>query len=312
MGSMTVSRRNVFVHSERLENTNSALWKDYFPTTIKPIALHVENEALKIKDPIACGLLTLQLAHGPRHRACDAMLDIVENYLRRCLEIDKPFNPLLTSLLILGSRKRDRKLAPQVEDRAIDALNRYLSGNEGVDDPKAAAVVSLLTTVSNSDHLAAKAQEQLRNSIADYLYRQDLEKVALAVFGASPFLKSTDIENSIKLITVESGTSKINSVVSLSYCLLAAHFARHLFAQETKTIIENITPNLMTVLSKLSCCLPANYVDAHDTQEVDIQNEMWTILRKCALALIALHQVGVVDLGRCSSNFIAVEERHVS
>ncbi len=244
----------------------------------------------------------MQLAHGSSSHVTDAMLAVMEESLHsEGMASNTRDATLLSSLLLLAKRKRGDELPPRTENAVTDVLASYLRGDRVTEYPGPAALLSLLTTVVPSDSLAAASQRLLRNALSIHMEKQDVNRAALAILGASSFLRTRDLDSALDLIGTSVQTSSEGSLESMSYRLLAACFAKHGSPLKALAISERITASLVPALLRVSRPFTTGSTDPDSWVERALLAPPPVILRQCALALCALHQVGAVDLITCAT-----------
>ena len=271
-------------------------------TEIETVASRIQHYALSIREPTACGLLALQLAHGPSWRLADEMIAVMEESFELNHLPSRQQNPTLVSaLLSLAKRKRGGELAAGIESIVEHTLTSYLCAEGVTERPGPAAVLGLLTTVVPSHSLARESHHWLRHALPSHVEKQDSDRAALAILGASPFLRETDLDKALALISYSTYSSAEMSVESLSYRLMAVCFAKERYPRRATTVATRLIPPLLSALFRVSRPFAICSVDVDTPVGGVHQAKARPALRQSALALCALHQAHVVDLTTSTS-----------
>lgn len=261
--------------------------------------------ALLERDPMACGLCILQLAHGPHSLKTGALIHCLDESIS--VGAGRFEFETAAALSMLGRRKsQGTKPKPKPQRFMEQALEAYLNITNVVENPSPAAIVALFSTLDPADPLANIAHRILRQANSLFLQRLDLPRAALAVFGASPFLTEGEVRQVLQLICAAYAKKTVTDIELNSYFLLAAHFGRHLAPIEAMSIIKTASGLLEELIIR------TDWNFSYDRSRRFHRDINWSVvstdLALVTLGLVALHQIGRINL----NSSIAETEKFVN
>jgi hypothetical protein len=258
---------------------------------LSEISRVVIETALLERDPMACGLCILQLAHGPDSLKTGALIHCLDESISRCAS---RFEFETAAALSMLGRRKSQVPKPKPQRFMELALEGYLNIANVVENPSPAAIVALFSTVDPADPLADIAHSILRQANSFFLQRLDLPRASLAVFGASPFLTEGEVKHVLELICAAYANKAVTDIELNSYFLLAAHFGRHLAPIEAMSIIKTAS----VLLEELIIRTDWNF--SCDRNRRSHRHINWSVvstdLALVTLGLVALHQIGRINL----------------
>lgn len=217
-------------------------------TSFQFISNLVIARSLAEREPLACGVLVLRLAHTKFADVTQAMVQILENHVMSRIG----YGPwagcnLLCALLMLAIRKTEGKPRATIHHGVSNAIKESLDYGFVVRNPKPAAVLSLLSTIDPSDPIALLAQQRLTPALDDFAIQENEQRLAISLMGVAKILEHSKLEDVLSMLLRVSCEKDNLSIETASYILTAAHFSRYCCPNLSHVIINRFSPYLLNL-----------------------------------------------------------------